>query len=216
MAWPKLLLLPLLCARPTTALMLCELPTPSLLVDLDVLPAAPEEIGRMGAAARAVALKDALFIHARVVAKAPREIGFHRAPGSVATIDCALPSGGAYLSVGLNNAVGGDVNYFWSRSCGPGARRAAPGIGCEGTEDRRVDLRWLSEAEAVAAGSQPQTGDGKWSEWVEFVAVGDEVDLVPLDANGALETYGGAVRGVTRDEQPPGAQPLVRGAWTWS
>ena len=27
---------------------------------------------------------------------------------------------------------------------------------------------------------------------------------------------GGAVRGVTRRERPPGAQPLLKGSWTWA
>ncbi|KAH8060780.1 exodeoxyribonuclease III [Aureococcus anophagefferens] len=90
-----------------------------------------------------------------------------------------------------------DADYFWARATGPGARRAAPGIGLA-AGDGSVDLRWLSDAEAAARGDQPQAGGGKWSEWVEYLAVGDEVDLVPRDVAGALEAFGGAVRGVTR------------------
>ncbi|KAH8060481.1 exodeoxyribonuclease III [Aureococcus anophagefferens] len=93
------------------------------------------------------------------------------------------------------------------------ARALALGIGLA-AGDGSVDLRWLSDAEAAARGDQPQTGDGKWSEWVEYLAVGDEVDLVPRDVAGALEAFGGAVRGVTRRERPPGAQPLLKGSWT--
>ncbi|KAH8049466.1 exodeoxyribonuclease III [Aureococcus anophagefferens] len=211
----KLLQACLLLAAPTTPLlMLSQAPTPLLLVDLDALLAVDlESIGAMSCAERADVLSDALFVHARVTSTRDATTSFHKSTAAaLATLDCPLPRG-AYLCMGLQTQP--DADYFWARATGPGARRAAPGIGLA-AGDGSVDLRWLSDAEAAARGDQPQTGDGKWSEWVEYLAVGDEVDLVPRDVAGALEAFGGAVRGVTRRERPPGAQPLLKGAWTWT
>lgn len=93
-------------------------------------------------------------------------------------------------------------------------RRPAPGIGCDAAGNR-TDIRWISDETAAARGLAPQTGDGKFSEWCDFLDVGCEVDLVPFDALSALEAFDGAVCGVTRKERPPGAQPIIRGSWRW-
>ena len=205
----------LLATQATPLLMLSQAPTPLLLVDLDALLAVDlESIGAMSCAERSDLLSDALFVHARVTSTRDATTSFHKSTAAaLATLDCPLPRGGAYLCMGLQTQP--DADYFWARATGPGARRAAPGIGLA-AGDGSVYLRWLSDAEAAARGDQPQTGDGKWSEWVEYLAVGDEVDLVPRDVAGALEAFGGAVRGVTRRERPPGAQPLLKGAWNWT
>lgn len=104
---------------------LSQLRTPVLLCDLDQLQTIgvdPETIGSLPADARAEILKDALFLHARVSSIAESTVGFHRDSSlPLATIDCKLPRGGAYLSTGLNNAW--DPNYFWARATGSGARR---------------------------------------------------------------------------------------------
>ena len=181
----------LLLAAPTTPLlMLSQAPTPLLLVDLDALLAVDlESIGAMSCAERADVLGDALFVHARVTSTRDATTSFHKSTAAaLATLDCPLPRGGAYLCMGLQTQP--DADYFWARATGPGARRAAPGIGLA-AGDGSVYLRWLSDAEAAARGAQPPTGAGKWSEWVEYLAVGDEVDLVPRDVAGALEAFGG-------------------------
>ena len=109
------------------------------------------------------------------------------------------------VRLGLNNRASYDASYFWARTLGSGARRPAPGIGV----DADSGLRWLDDDEAAARNLAPQTGDGKFSEWVDFLAVGDELDLVPHNPLEALELFGGRVHAVTRAERPAGAQPLV-------
>ena len=69
--------------------------------------------------------------------------------------------------------------------------------------------RRAGDDEAAARNLAPQTGDGKFSEWAEFLDAGDECDLVPFDAAACLQQYGYAVYPVTRAERPAGAQPLV-------
>ena len=69
----------------------------------------------------------------------------------------------------------------------------------------RTAVRWLRDDEPGA----PQTGDGKFSEWAEFLDVGDEVDLVPVDVDAWLDRHDTAYL-VTRELRPPGADPLVR------
>ena len=92
-----------------------------------------------------------------------------RAEEPLAELDVEL-AGDAYLATGLNNNWSYDNSYFWARTLGSGARRPAPGIGLDAIGDRTA-VRWLRDDEPGA----PQTGDGKFSEWAEFLDVGDEV-----------------------------------------
>ncbi|KAJ1463106.1 hypothetical protein M885DRAFT_610127 [Pelagophyceae sp. CCMP2097] len=196
---------------------LCDAPTPSLLLDLDEFDREPRDVSTRAAVAAAV--ESSLFIHVRVSFSAPPSVGFWRdAAQPLAVLAFELPPGGAYLAMGLNNNW--DADYFWARKLGQGARRPAPGIrlraGPEGTE-----LCWdQGGAEAAAGfaaappGAPPprvaaQTGDGKFSEWCEFLSAGDEVDVVPFDALAALEQFGGKALGFRRSTRPPGAEPVV-------
>jgi hypothetical protein len=183
---------------------LSQLPTPALLVDVDELPSGGVDALPSGRAERREALRDALFVHAKVVAAGKERAGFYKGRGApLAELDVEL-AGDAYLATGLNNNWSYDNSYFWARTLGSGARRPAPGIGLDAVGDRTA-VRWLRDDEPGA----PQTGDGKFSEWAEFLDVGDEVDLVPLDLDAWLDRYATAYL-VTRELRPPGADPLVR------
>ena len=147
---------------------LSQLPTPALLVDVDELPGGVEALPH-APRERREALRDALFIHARVVAAGKERAGFYKGRGApLAELDVEL-AGDAYLATGLNNNWSYDNSYFWARTLGSGARRPAPGIGLDAIGDRTA-VRWLRDDEPGA----PQTGDGKFSEWAEFLDVGDE------------------------------------------
>ena len=206
---------------------LCDVRTPSAVIDVDALGMPLDALAACGRAERAAALRRALYVHARVARAAPprarpgarsaaREAldggGDGAAREAFAVVDCALPPGGCYLALGLNN--GFDASYFWARALGQGARRQAPGVGVRAAADGRAEFMWLSEADALAAGLKPQTPDGKYSEWAEFLRAGDEVDLVPFDPAAALGAFGGALVGVRRSGRPPGAEPVVEGTIT--
>ena len=68
-------------------------------------------------------LDDALYLHARVSRVVPREQRqlYHRdASYPLVHLDCALPEGGGYLCMGLNNNY--DASYYWARSAGSAGR----------------------------------------------------------------------------------------------
>lgn len=183
---------------------LSQLPTPALLIDVDELPAGGVDVLPSGPDERRAALKDVLFVHARVVAAGQERAGFYQGRGApLAELDVPL-AGDAYLATGLDNNWSYDNSYFWARNLGSGARRPAPGLGLSAAGDRTA-VRWLRDDEPGA----PQTGDGKFSEWAEFLAVGDRVDLVPVDVDAWLDAHDSAYL-VTREARPPGAEPLVR------
>ena len=93
---------------------------------------------------------------------------------------------------------------------GPNARKPAPGIGVRGGKPAEI-LR-LDAADATVI----QTNDGKRSEWVDYLQVNDECDLVPLDPMAALRAFNGILVGVTRQGRPHGAEPLLSGEWDLS
>ena len=197
---------------------LCDVPTPALLVDIDALRTTPEALSTASASELAAALEGVAYVHARVRSTFPRETRYHRdATYPLAALDVALPPGGAYLAMGLNNHW--DADYYWARSMGPGARLAAPGIGLRCSADGLLaDVVRLPEAEAAKLNPEAgfQTNDGKRSEWCEYLKAGDEVDLVPFDALATLRAFGGAVVGIQRSGRPLGAEPVTCGAWTWT
>ncbi|KAL1510390.1 hypothetical protein AB1Y20_006699 [Prymnesium parvum] len=222
--WPAPLRAGRVVASAAPAL-LGDVPTPALVVDADALPAAGADLDRLGRLLRAhradaaaaaelrALLSGTLYLHARVVRRAPRRTRYHReATYPLCTVD--LPSaghvdGGAYLCCGLNNHY--DASYYWARSAGGGSRLSAPGValwpGCDGL----VEIVRVGAAD-IPAGQQ--TNDGKRSEWCEFLNVGDEVDIVPADALKALASMaaGGSevsIVAITRKERPPGAEPSV-------
>ena len=60
------------------------------------------------------------------------------------------------------------------------------------------------------------TNDGKRSEWVNFLRVGGEVDILPDDPAAALRAAGGEAWGVQRCGRPMGADPIVERRLTFS
>lgn len=218
-------------------LLLCDVPTPTVLIDVD---AVPDAFALLAAGDGLDQLEDklrgAIYLHARVTrrmidstrAGATGNLGggrYHRdASYAIAKLDAVLPPGGAFLAMGLNNHW--DADYYWARSAGRNSNRAAPGIGVRAGSDRFVEVVRLSEGEAAAAqagriqlnaeyrGGGIQPNDGKWSEWVEFLKPGDEVDLVLLSPVAAIrEAPEGRVVGVSRAGRPLGAEPYVSAEW---
>ena len=141
---------------------------------------------------------------------------YHRdASYVIASLDAQLPPGGAYLGMGLNNHW--DADYYWARSAGKNSNRPAPGIGVRAGDDGLAQVVRLSEEQATntlanMGGIQPN--DGKWSEWVEFLQPGDELDLVVHSPAAAIcEAPGGIIIGISRSSRPLGAEPYVWKQW---
>ena len=182
-----LLLLVLSSCTSSGLQLLCDVPTPALVIDADAVPQ-QEALGVLMAgpanSAMETALADAAYLHSRVQSLPAQRPPFHRdASYTLCTLDAALPDGGAFLSMGLNNDY--DPSYYWARHAGPNARRPVPGIGCRVAEGGLAEIFRMSEAEATKLG-RPNPNDGKWSEWCEFLKEGDQVDLVCASALAAL------------------------------
>lgn len=112
----------------------------------------------------------------------------------------------AKLVLGLNNHHVG--SYYWARSAGSGASMDAPGVMC--TNDGI--LCWESNGGPIECNSN----DGKRSEWVNFLRPGDNVQLLPLDAEDALFHFvnkHGRVFGVSSKGRPMGSEPQVVCEW---
>ena len=131
----------------------------------------------------------------------------------LATLDL-LPGVGAELVLGLNNHHGG--SYYWARAAGAGAAMEAPGIVLDAAT---ATLQWQSEQGPIACNSN----DGKRSEWVNFLRLGDQVQLRPLqiDAQDVLAKYANAnlnptpsrIFGVSSKSRPMGSEPAVVCEW---
>ena len=134
--------------------LLGDLRTPTLVVDL----------GQSFDTATS-SLTDRIFVHARVAELEP-------APGLLARLDCTLEQcgGSGTLALGLNNDFG-DAAYYWARAAGKGASMPTP----------RVSLEELDGFVALRRNTNDNTNDGKRSEWVNFLRVGGEVDILPDD-----------------------------------
>lgn len=191
--------LPLL-VYPTLGLLLCDLPTPALVVDLTLLRQRRVALGPLlgeGASAPDVesSLRDALYLHSSVLPAAERP-----SPRHLARLDVRRDAidDGCFLGLGLNNHLTG--GYYWGRCSGPGAAMPAPGVGIDAAADV-----WLTR--------ESNSNDGKRSEWAEFLRAGDQVQLVPGSACRALAA-GTALIGVRRDGVPPGAEPRVEALWS--
>lgn len=120
-------------------------------------------------------LDDILYLHARVARVVPREQRqlYHRdASYPLVQLDCALPKGGGYLCMGLNNNY--DASYYWARSAGAAGRLPVPGVGLRcassGCELHRLgELEANAEMRAQGFEKLIQPNDGKKSEWCEFL-----------------------------------------------
>jgi hypothetical protein len=142
------------------------------------------------------------YIHAKVLE--PR----HRDGRYLAKLD--LPTGStptttttttvdAHLVLGLNNHHVG--SYYWARSAGGGAAMEAPGIALR--DGNR--LEWESSVSFTDCNSN----DGKRSEWVNFLTVGDQVQLRPHDLAASISLFRDNVYGISSAGRPLGAEPMV-------
>ncbi len=203
-------------------LLLCDVPTPALLLDHSTAATtcglSPEELDAAINEADAERLTDLLYIHASVTSGRDASAGAvgmttlpQRAaptePVRLATLDTTLAQvggDGAYLGLGLNNHMTG--GYYWGRSSGIGAAMPAPGVDLAGDVAGEGALR-LVRVE--------NSNDGKRSEWCEFLSLDDQVQIVPASATAALAAFDTIV-GVTRDGHrgiPRGAEPNIEAAW---
>jgi hypothetical protein len=123
----------------------------------------------------------------------------------------------AKLVLGLNNHHVG--SYYWARSAGAGASMEAPGVSfeCSKSDNSRGLLRWLDEGGPICCNSN----DGKRSEWVNFLRVGDTVQLVPSNGQEAMvrmsDMFGSSgktrIYGISAKGRPMGSEPEVICEW---
>jgi hypothetical protein len=117
----------------------------------------------------------------------------------------------ARLVQGLNNHHVG--SYYWARAAGLGCSMMAIGVQYGDVENDRGILQWEHESGPIRCNSN----DGKRSEWVNFLKVGDTVQLVPSYGQEALmkflTMYSNRVYGVQIKGRPLGSEPLVVCEW---
>ncbi|EOD37740.1 hypothetical protein EMIHUDRAFT_251966 [Emiliania huxleyi CCMP1516] len=202
------------CDALRAGMMLCDVPTPALLLDCTTA----RQRGLTAAALNAClgsgdsgGLSDLVYVHCSVlIGRKPRDgaIGSTTVAGAdcpsaapdasvvLANLDATLEQcggAGAFLGLGVNNHYTG--GYYWGRSSGPGAAMPAPGV--------RVAV---GAAGSVALLRVANSNDGKRSEWCEFLAPGDQCQLVPGNEDeAALRSLGVCCLG---------AEPVVEAAWT--
>ena len=201
--------------------LLCDVRTPALLLDHTGAATwrglSPRKLDEALNDADEDALADLLYVHTSVVSGRDVKAGAvgsttlaqratPSAPIVLATLDCAARQTGrdAFVGLGLNNHFTG--GYYWGRSSGPGAAMPAPGVALQASGEQ-APLRLLR---------LENSNDGKRSEWCEFLAVGDQMQIVLPNARAALAAFDTVV-GVTRDGHrnvPRGAEPIVEAAWT--
>ena len=208
-----------LLSQLVAGMMLCDVPSPALVVDCTTARqrlASAEALDAALAAADGDRLRDLVYVHATVLEgrdPAYGAVGSTTAagqPGDAAVVLAQLDAtsaqvggSGAFVGLGLNNHFTG--GYYWGRSSGPGAAMPAPG----------VDL-WDGGAPLLQLRRVGNSNDGKRSEWCEFLTPGDMLQIVPGSLPLALESFDVLV-GVTRDGDrgvPPGAEPVVEQLWT--
>jgi hypothetical protein len=151
------------------------------------------------------------YIHASVVT--PQDDTKNQNAAFLATLDL-LPNVAAELVLGLNNHHVG--SYYWARAAGAGAAMEAPGVVLDAES---ATLQWESEQGPIACNSN----DGKRSEWVNFLRVGDQVQLRPLQlnaqdvlaryANTNLNPTPSRIFGVSSKSRPMGSEPAVVCEW---
>ena len=120
----------------------------------------------------------------------------------------------AELVLGVNNHHVGP--YYWARSAGSGAFMEAPGIKFGWAARFGMNkgiLRWSEEGGPLDCNSN----DGKRSEWVNFLRVGDNVQLLPLVEEDALisfsQTFPDRIFGYSIKDRPLGSEPLIVCKW---
>jgi hypothetical protein len=215
--------------------LLSDLPTPSLMIELSLAegavgkdnnPLSLDDILKdtKYLSTSNISLDGALFIHTKVADTSVRDAITEEQGSGKSHVICqvdALPTlipGGAFLGIGLaNHHVGG---YYWARGMGIGASLPAHGIhfrACEDSENGG-ELYWRKRGPGVDARETTEdssnSNDGKRSEWADFVAVGDTVQLVPEDAAEVMKNSPfSTLLGVRRIGRPLGADPIVEKVW---
>lgn len=205
--------------RPGT--LLSDLPTPILLLELSLA----EGAGNEGATLDDIfedptnfppssTLDGALFVHTQVISTTKRDsVTQQQGSGKsfdICEVDISEIPGGAYLGIGLaNHHVGG---YYWARGMGMGASLPAHGISFE-----QGRLYWKKRGPGDASLTTEEnsnSNDGKRSEWADFLAVSDTVQLVPNSVDQVLKSESfSSVLGVRRIGRPLGADPIVEKVW---
>ena len=105
----------------------------------------------------------------------------------------------AHLVLGLNNHH--VISYYWARSAGAGSSMEAPGVQLVANQ-----LQWLSDDL-----KECNSNDGKRSEWVAFLRLNDTVQLLPDEdwRSWQLPIWGVSSRG-----RPLGSEPAVICKWS--
>lgn len=229
--------------------LLGQLPTPSLLLELSLMEkflqendadctveeflTNPKEIfvdQINESSSRGLTDVGPLYVHTSVTSTEKRDaVTSTEGSGkslSVCNVDTSIGSvapGGAYLGLGLaNHHVGG---YYWARSMGIGASLPAHGIYFGPADDNPLhgELYWKKRGPGDVTETTEESSnsnDGKRSEWADFLAVGDTVQLVLNDPLSILanaepsEEQFNVLVGIRRAGRPLGADPIVEKIWT--
>jgi hypothetical protein len=210
-----------------TGHLLSDLPTPCLILELSLAENASggadlDELLSSCDSSK-VAFDGCLFVHTKLTDTSERDqmtrvIGSGKCSmiGHVDVNPEWIP-GGAFLGIGLaNHHVGG---YYWARGMGIGASLPAHGVAYDVSEDTDVGkLFWRKRGPGLDAMETTQessnSNDGKRSEWADFLAVGDTVQLIPYLATEVLkDSRFDVLLGMRRIGRPLGADPIVERIW---
>lgn len=207
--------------------LMSDLPTPCLLLELSLaenyLGDMDLDVALSDIEANNVSLDGSVFVHTKVTSTAERdEITSEQGSGKSPVIcDVDVPVGwvpeGAFLGIGLaNHHVGG---YYWARGMGIGASLPAHGV-CFGVygESQVGKQFWKKRGPGENAMETTEessnSNDGKRSEWADFLAVGDQVQLIPNNARAVLlDSEFCTILGIRRIGRPLGADPVVERIW---
>ncbi len=105
----------------------------------------------------------------------------------------------AHLVLGLNNHH--VISYYWARSAGAGSSMEAPGVQFVADE-----LQWSSDD-----WKKCNSNDGKRSEWVAFLQPNDTVQLLPDEDWRSWQRL--PVWGISTRGRPLGSEPAVVCEW---
>ena len=170
--------------------MLCDVPTPALVVDCTTARRQRGISTLENISPFSPALQGLLFVHTSVTSG--RDISFGAVGATtrgstgyfmkgtrevvgdivLANLDAPYCGGSAYVGLGLNNHFTG--GYYWGRSSGPGAALPAPGVGVVFAEGL---------LQLVRTKDDENSNDGKRSEWCDFLQRGDQLQLVVKPAS---------------------------------
>jgi len=157
------------------------------------------------------------YLHASVI-RAREDVTSNDDPTFLAELDLtpALSSQKATLVMGINNHHVG--SYYWARAAGMGASMEAPGISFGSSCGKKGILRWDGDGPLDC-----NSNDGKRSEWVNFVRVRDNVQMLPdcmedaimafVESFEADEDGGCRIYGFSSQGRPMGSEPVVVCKW---